>query len=160
VATSAGSPERVELCRTLGADLALNYKTDDVPGRLREFAPEGFDVWYETQREPNLEASIPLLRKHGRMMLMAGRTAKPALPLGSFYPRNCALLGFAMFNATPEEQQVCARGIVRWIEEGLLKPLVGRTFPLAAAAQAEKFLEANTLGGAGLLSGKVVITVD
>src|SRR3954470_14178099 len=74
VATSAGSPERIELCRNLGADLALNYKTDDVPARLREFAPDGFDVWYETQREPNLEVSIPLLRKHGRMILMAGRT--------------------------------------------------------------------------------------
>ena len=105
VATSAGSPERVELCRNLGADLALNYKTDDIPARLREFAPEGVDVWYETQREPNLEVSIPLLRKHGRMILMAGRTAKPALPLGAFYPRNCSLFGFAMFNATPEEQR-------------------------------------------------------
>ena len=160
IATSAGSPERVELCKTLGADLALNYKTDDVPARLREFAPEGFDVWYETRREPNLEESIPLLRKHGRMMLIAGRTAKPALPLGAFYPRNCALLGFAMFNATPDEQQVCAHDMLRWIEEGQLKPLVGRTFPLAAAAQAEKFLEANTVGGAGSLSGKVVINVD
>jgi NADPH2:quinone reductase len=161
IATSAGSPERVELCKTLGADLALNYKTDDVPARLREFAPEGFDVWYETQREPNLEVSIPLLRKHGRMMLIAGRAAKPALPLGAFYPRNCALLGFAMFNATPDEQQVCAHDMLRWIEEGQLKPpLVGRTFPLAAAAQAEKFLEANTVGGAGSLSGKVVINVD
>jgi NADPH2:quinone reductase len=65
-----------------------------------------------------------------------------------------------MFNATPDEQQVCARDIVRWIEEGLLKPLVGRTFPLAAAVQAEKFLEANTVDGAGTLSGKVVINVD
>ena len=95
------APSSVELCRSLGADLALNYKTDDIPARLREFAPEGFDVWYETQREPNLEVSIPLLRKHGRMILMAGRTAKPALPLGAFYPRNCAIFGFAMFNATP-----------------------------------------------------------
>ena len=110
VATSAGSPDRVELCQRLGADLALNYKTDDIPGRLREFSPEGIDVWYETQREPNLELSIPLLRKHGRMVLMAGRTAKPALPLGAFYPRNCAIYGFAMFNATAQEQaRVCGR---------------------------------------------------
>src|SRR5947208_2073087 len=67
VATSAGSPEKVELCRSLGADLALNYRTDDIPARLREFAPEGIDVWYETLRDPNLEVSIPLLRKRGRM---------------------------------------------------------------------------------------------
>ncbi|MGC8640906.1 MAG: NADPH:quinone reductase [Isosphaeraceae bacterium] len=160
VATSAGSPERMELCKTQGADLVLNYKTDDLPARLREFAPDGYDVWYETQREPNLEVSIPLLRKRGRMILMAGRTAKPALPLGAFYPRNCAIFGFAMFNATPEEQEVCARDINHWVDEGLLKATVGRAFPLAAAVEAEKFLEANTLGGAGTLVGKVVITVD
>jgi NADPH:quinone reductase len=160
VATSAGSPEKLELCRNLGAELALNYKTDDLPARLREFAPDGFDVWYETQREPNLEVSIPLLRKHGRMILMAGRTAKPALPLGAFYPRNCALFGFAMFNATPDEQQASARDIVRWVEEGQLKPIIGRNFSLDAAVEAEKFLEANTLGGAGTLTGKVVINVD
>ena len=40
IATSAGSPERVELCKSLGADLALNYKTDDIPARLREFPPK------------------------------------------------------------------------------------------------------------------------
>ena len=53
------APSELELCRRLGADLALNYKTDDIPARLREFAPEGVDVWYETQREPNLEVSDP-----------------------------------------------------------------------------------------------------
>ncbi len=159
VATAAGSPEKLELCRRLGADLALNYKTDDIPGRLREFAPDGIDVWYETQREPNLEVSVPLLRKNGRMLLIAGRTAKPALPLGAFYPRNCALLGFAMFNATPEQQRRCADDMIRWVEEGRLKTVIGRSFPLAAAADAHRFLEENTLKGAGSLAGKVVISL-
>jgi NADPH2:quinone reductase len=160
VATCAGSADRVELCQKLGADLALNYRTDDIPARLREFAPEGVDLWYETQREPNLEVSIPLLRKHGRMILMAGRTAKPPLPLGAFYPRNCSIHGFAMFNSPPEEQQVCAQDINRWIEEGVLRPLVGRVFPLAAAAEAHRFLAANTLEGAGNLIGKVVLAIE
>lgn len=159
VATSAGSPEKVELCKSIGADLAMNYKTDDVPARLREFAPEGLDVWYETQREPDLEVAVPLLRKRGRMILMAGRTAKPVLPLGAFYPRDCSLIGFAMFNATPDEQRRCAEDINRWAAEGTLKPHVGRVFPLAEAAEAERFLEQNTVGGAGTLSGKVVIDV-
>ncbi|MGP0063732.1 MAG: NADPH:quinone reductase [Isosphaeraceae bacterium] len=160
VATAAGSPEKQELCRRLGADLALNYKTDDIPGKLREFSPEGIDVWYETYRDPNLEVSIPLLRKQGRMILMAGRAAKPVLPLGAFYPRNCAIFGFAMFNATPDQQRRCADDIIRWIEEGQLKPIVGRTFPLEAAAEAERFLEENSVKGAGSLSGKVVITIE
>lgn len=159
VATCAGSDEKVALCRSFGADLALNYRTDDIPARLREFAADGVDVWYETQREPNLEVAIPLLRKRGRMILMAGRTAKPVLPLGAFYPRDCSLLGFAMFNATPDEQRRAADDINAWAEAGRLRPHVGRVFPLAEAAEAERLLEQNTLGGAGTLSGKVVLTV-
>jgi NADPH2:quinone reductase len=160
VMTTAGSPERAELCLGLGADLALNYKTDDIAARLKEFAPEGIDVWFETQREPNLEMAIPLLRKRGRMLVIAGRQAKPTLPLGSFYPRDCSLIGFAMFNASPEEQARAAAEINRWVETGQLKPQVGRTFPLTDAAQAERFLEENTVQGAGTLTGKVVLTID
>jgi NADPH2:quinone reductase len=160
VATAAGSPERLELCRRLGADLALNYHSDDIPAKLREFSPEGVDVWFETQREPNLEVSIPLLRKNGRMILIAGRAAKPVLPLGSFYPRNCAILGFAMFNASADQQRRCADDMVRWIEDGVLKPLVGRAFPLSAAVDAVRFLEEKTMTGAGNLTGKVVITIE
>jgi NADPH2:quinone reductase len=160
VATTAGSLERVELCRRLGADLALDYHSDDIPAKLREFSPEGVDVWYETQREPNLEVSIPLLKKNGRMLLIAGRAAKPVLPLGAFYPRNCAIFGFAMFNASPEQQARCADNMIRWIEEGLLKPIVGRPFPLSAAVEAVRSLEDKTLHNAGTLTGKVVITIE
>jgi len=159
VATSAGSPERAELCRGLGADLALNYKADDIPARLREFAPDGIDVWYETLREPNFEVSIPLLRRRGRMVVIAGRAAKPVLPVGLFYPRDCSLFGFAMFNATVDEQRRAADEINRWVEAGKLRPLIGRTFPLVDAAGAQRLLEANTVGGAGTLTGKVVIEV-
>jgi NADPH:quinone reductase len=160
VATSAGSDTNLKVCRDLGADLALNYKTEDIPARLREFAPEGIDVWYETQREPDLEVAVPLLRKRGRMILMAGRAARPVLPLGAFYPRNCALLGFAMFNATVDEQRRAADDINRWSEAGTLRPLIGRTYPLADAAKAEKDLEDNTVNRAGTLHGKIVIAIN
>jgi NADPH:quinone reductase len=160
VATAAGSPERLEFCRRLGADLAINYQSDDIPAKLREFSPEGVDVWFETQREPNLEVSIPLLRKNGRMILIAGRAAKPALPLGAFYPRNCAIFGFAMFNASADQQRRCASDIVHRIEDGVLKPLVGRAFPLPAAADAVRFLEEKSLRGSGSLTGKIVITIE
>lgn len=160
VATTAGTLEHLELCRSLGADLALNYRSDDVPAALREFAESGIDVWYETQREPNFDVAVPLLRKRGRMIVMAGRTARPVLPLGPFYTRNASLHGFAMFNATPAEQRRCADDMIRWIGQGRLKPLVGRTFPLDQAADAHRFLEASTLGNASQVTGKVVLTID
>jgi len=159
VATSAGGAEKVEACKALGADLALNYKTDDLAARLREFAPDGLDLWYETQRGPDLDVAVPLLRKGGRMVLIAGRTSRPVLPLGAFYTKDCSLIGFTMMNATPDDQRRCAAEMNRWAEAGALRPLVGRVFPLDQAAEAERLLEQNTMGGAGTLSGKVVVTV-
>ena len=67
---------------------------------------------------------------------------------------------FAMFNATPDEQRHCAAEMNRLIEKGLLKPLVGRAFPLSAAADAHRFLEANAVHGAGSLTGKVIIAIE
>ena len=159
VVTSAGSDDKLKLCTDLGADLAINYKTGDVPAKIREFATEGVDVWYETQREPNLEVSIPLLRPRGRMILMAGRTAKPTLPLGAFYPRGCSIHGFAMFNCTPEEQSRSAEDMNRWAAAKTMRVLIGKEFSLDETAAAEAYLEANTLHGAGTLTGKIVIRI-
>ena len=155
VATSAGSPEKVELCKALGADLALNYRTDDVPAGLRGFSPEGIDVWYETLRDPDLEVNIPLLRRRGRMVVIAGRAARPALPFGSFYPRDCSLFGFAMFNASTDEQLRSAGDMVTWAEAGKLRTPIARSFPLEEAAGAHRFLE----DGAGRSGGKVIIEI-
>ncbi len=94
------------------------------------------------------------------MIVIAGRAAKPVLPFGSFYPRDCSILGFAMFNASPDEQSACAAEIAKFAEMGLLKTPIGKTFPLAEAARAHKFLDEATIQGSGKLMGKVVIEID
>jgi NADPH2:quinone reductase len=158
VITTVGSAEKADLCRSWGADRVLNYKTDDVPAAVRDFtAGKGVQVWYETQREPDFLRTIPLLSNRGRMIIMAGRQAQPAFPVGPFYTRDLSLYGFAMFNATPEEQRACATDINRWLAEKKLRPLIGKTFHLAETAAAHRLLEENTLGKAGTLAGKVVL---
>jgi NADPH2:quinone reductase len=158
VITTVGSAEKAELCRKWGADQVLNYKTDDVPAGVREFTKgQGVQVWYETQREPDFLRTVDLLAKRGRMVVMAGRQAQPTFPVGPFYVKDCSLFGFAMFNATPEEQRRCAEDINRWLAEKKLHVLIGRTFPLAEAAAAHRLQEENTLHKAGTLSGKIVV---
>ncbi|HSU52867.1 MAG TPA: NADPH:quinone reductase [Candidatus Dormibacteraeota bacterium] len=159
VATTAGTDDKVALCRKLGADLALNYKTDDVDAVLRKFAPEGLNVWWETLREPNFERTIPLLSMAGRMIVMAGRDAKPPFPVGPFYTRNCSLHGFAMFNANASEQEQAAHDLNRWLAEGKLKARIDRVLPLSQAAEAHRIQEASTINKTGELSGKIVLTV-
>jgi len=157
VATTGGSAEKVALCRELGADVAANYKTDDVDAALREFAPGGLDVWWETLREPNFERTVGLLAPRGRMILMAGREARPVFPVGPFYVKGCSLFGFAMFNSSQDEQRRAADDINRWLAAGRLKPRIDRVLPLSEAAAAHRLQEENTLHQAGTLAGKIVL---
>lgn len=157
IITTAGSKERVAACQELGADLAINYKTGNVDDEIRRIAPNGVNVYWETLRDPDFERTIPLLAKRGRMVVMAGREARPAFPVGPFYVKDCSLHGFAMFNATADEQRTCADGINRWLAEGKLRPRIDRVLPLAEAAAAHRLQEENTIRKAGTLAGKIVL---
>jgi len=157
VITTAGTDEKVAECRKLGADLALNYKSPENEAALREFAPQGINVWWETQREPNFERTVPLLAMRGRMVVMAGRDAKPMFPVGPFYVKDCSLHGFAMFNAPADEHRECAEQINRWLSEGKVRARIGRVFPLSQTADAHRLQEENTIGKKGTLAGKIVL---
>ena len=157
VITTAGSDEKAAVCRELGADLAINYKVQDVDATVKAFAPQGVNVWWETLREPNFDRSVALLAPRGRMILMAGREARPAFPVGPFYVKGCSLHGFAMFNATPEEQRAAATDINHWTAAGKLRARIDRILPLSEAAAAHRLQEQNTLGRAGTLAGKIVL---
>lgn len=162
VITTAGSAERVKRCKKLGADLAIDYRTQDVPALvddcLSQIGKIGVDVFWETRREPDFEQAIAMLAERGRMVLMAGRDAKPPLPVGPFYVKGCSLLGFVMFKATPDEQRAAAEDINRWLAGGQIKANIDRVMPLSEAAAAHQLQEDNTVHGAGTLAGKIVLT--
>jgi NADPH:quinone reductase len=157
VVTTAGSEEKAHACRKLGADLVINYQTEDVEAAVKQFAPQGVNVWWETLREPNFDRTISLLAPRGRMILMAGREARPAFPVGPFYVKGCSIHGFAMFNATAQEQGNCSDDINRWLAEGKLVARIDRVLGLAETAAAHRLQEENTIGKAGTLAGKIVL---
>ena len=157
VMTTAGDDRKAEACRQLGADLVVNYKTDDVDEAIREFTPDGVDVWWETLREQDFERIVGHLAIGGRIIVMAGRDARPPFPVGPFYVKDCSMHGFAMFNARPEEQRRCADDINRWMTEGKLRAKIGNVMPLAETAAAHRLQEENTLAMAGTLAGKIVL---
>ncbi len=159
VITTVGSAAKADLARRWGADGVLNYKTDDIAAGIRALTDgKGVNVWFETQREPDFVRTVDLMAQRGRVIVIAGRTAKPVLPVGPFYVKGLTLHGYAMFNATSAEQRACADDINRWLSEGKLDVPIGKVFPLAEAAAAHRFLEENTIGGAGTLTGKVLLT--
>ncbi|MFM8251207.1 MAG: NADPH:quinone reductase [Planctomycetota bacterium] len=157
VIATAGSDDKCAICMSLGADLAINYRTQNVAELTKVFAPGGVQVFWETTREPQFDAIVPLLAERGRIVLMAGREARPVFPVGPFYVKGCSMHGFVMFKATPDEQRVCAEDLNRWLASGQLQPRIGREFRLSEAAQAHQLQEDNTLRQAGTLAGKIVL---
>ena len=87
VIVTAGSTEKIRRCLELGADRAVNYKTEDVAAAIRDFAPQGVDVYWDTTREPDFERSVPLLKHRGRIILMAGLNAHPPSPWERSIPK-------------------------------------------------------------------------
>lgn len=161
VITTVGDDQKEATARELGADIVLNYRRPDLREVLEQAArqSDGIDVWFETLRTPEPETTIPLMARRGRMVVMAGRDARPLLPIGPLYVNDLRIVGFAMFNATADEQRESAEAINRAAVDDACRPLIGRRFSLEEAAAAHQLQEENTLHGAGTLTGKIVVQI-
>jgi NADPH2:quinone reductase len=157
VIATAGNDQKIERCHQLGADFVINYKTTNVESALKKIAPAGVNVWWETLREPSFDLAISGLAARGRMVLMAGREARPPFPVGPFYVKGCSLYGFVMFMATPDEQRAAAEDINRWLAQGKLRANIDRVLPLAQTAEAHRLQEQSTVQKGGQLCGKLVL---
>lgn len=160
VIATAGSEEKCQRVRELGADVAINYNAEAIAEAVNREAPKGVNVFWETRRDPDFDMAVELMASRGRMVLMAGRDARPLFPVGPFYVKECSLHGFVMFKATPVEMRAAAEDINRWLVKGTLKANIAETLPLDEAAEAHRLQEAATLQGDGKIAGKIVLTID
>ena len=157
VIATAGTPEKRQRVEAFGAEIALDYHRDDLVAAVLEAAPGGVDVHWETRREPDFDTAIAMLADRGRMVVMAGREARPPLPVGPFYVKGCRLVGFVMFKADAHQQAAAAVDINRWLARGQLRAPVDRVVTLAHVAEAHAVQEAATVAGSGALAGKIVV---
>ncbi|MGA2065521.1 MAG: NADPH:quinone reductase [Thermoguttaceae bacterium] len=155
VMTTAGNDAKLQICRRLGANVVVNYKTGDLEEALARFGP--VDVWFENLREPNLERAVRHLAQRGRIVVLAGREARSPLPIGPFYLKDGRLLGLAMFNAPADEQRKSAAEMNRWLARGKLRAQIDRVMKLSEAAEAHRLQEAATLQKKNTLAGKIVL---
>lgn len=158
IATGGGS-EKAQLCRDLGADLAIDYHQEDIAESVKDFAPAGVNIFWETRRDPDFDLAVDLMAERGRMVLMAGRDARPEFPVGPFYVKGCSLHGFVMFKASAEEMRLAADDINIWLADGRLHPRIDRIMTLDQAAEAHLLQERSTLQNETELKGKIVIDI-
>lgn len=134
-------------CRTLGADVVLDYRDPDLAARLREAAPAGLDVQVDTSGHNDLEAAVDLSAPRGRIVVLAGPGSAPVLPVGKLYMRDASVLGFAISNAGTAALAQAAATVNTMLADGAWAPrhLVRRTFDDAGWAHSQ--LEAGRVRG-------------
>ncbi len=157
VAVTAGSPEKLEVCRELGASILVNYRTEDFEAVVREATDgHGADVILDTIGAKYLARNVSLLAVNGRLVvigLQGGRTAE--IDLGAMLAKRCALIATTL-RARPAAEKAVIVAAVRehvWplIESGRVRPIVHAAYPLGDAAGAHREMEASTHVGKLLL---------
>lgn len=134
-------------CIESGAAEAIAYDADDFDEQVRAAAPDGYDVWWDNSGRYDFERTLPLLRRGGRVMVMAGLGAAPVLPVGALYVRDVSLHGFAISNASVDDLATAAEAVNAGLVAGWLRGRVGATFPLEEAAKAHAALESGSVRG-------------
>lgn len=141
----------LDACRRLGADTAIDYRNPRLSRRLRDAAPDGIDVHLDTSGHHDLDSAVGLLAHDGRIVLMAGLTRRPELPVGDLYTRDGQVLGFAISNAPASDLAAAAERINRLVSVGALVPRAVEELPLSAAAAAHHRLETGQASGVRLV---------
>ncbi|WKV16001.1 NAD(P)H-quinone oxidoreductase [Janibacter limosus] len=149
VAVTAGSQDKLDVCRELGADIPVNYKEQDFVDEVREATDgHGADVILDLMGAKYLPRNVDLLATSGRLVvigLMGGRTGE--LDLGKMLSKRAAVIATSL-RARPAAEKAAIVAAVHehvWplIEDGAVRPIIQGTHPPDRAADAHRELEAS-----------------
>ena len=158
VAVTAGSAERLEACRQLGADITINYKEQDFVEILRA-ETGGANVILDNMGAKYLGSNIDALAPDGRLVIIGMQGGvKGELNIGKLLGKRASVFA-AGLRFRPLEQKAAIVTDVRerlWplVEQGSVKPIIGQVVPMAEAASAHRALEEGTVFGKVLLAAK------
>ncbi|MET9051969.1 NAD(P)H-quinone oxidoreductase [Streptomyces bacillaris] len=157
VAVTAGSPEKLARCAELGADILINYREQDFVEEVREnTAGAGADVILDIVGAKYLDRNVQALAVNGRLAIIGLQGGvKGELNLGALLAKRAAVTATSL-RGRPLAEKAAIVAAVRehvWplIADGVVRPVVDRTVPMADAAEAHRVLESSTHVGKVLL---------
>jgi putative PIG3 family NAD(P)H quinone oxidoreductase len=157
VLATAGSADKVAMCLDLGADVAIDYRRQDFVDVVAEATDgQGADVILDNMGASYLARNVSALATEGRLVVIGlqGGT-KAELDLNALMRKRAAVVGTTL-RARPvgEKATICAAVVEHvWplVADGTIRPVVGRRFPLAEAAEAHRWMESGESTGKILL---------
>jgi putative PIG3 family NAD(P)H quinone oxidoreductase len=157
VFATAGSPEKVELCESLGAERGINYRDEDFVEVLKEAG--GADVILDNMGAKYLERNVSALATQGRLVVIGMQGgSKGELDLGALLGKRGAVIATSL-RARPvaEKASICASVVEHvWplVGAGRVRTFVHEKVPLEEVSRAHELMES------GSHTGKILLTTD
>lgn len=157
VIACAGGPEKLKVAREHGADHLIDYSREDIRERVKEItAGRGADVIYDPVGGDVFDASLRCIAWEGRIIIIGFASGRiPQVPANIALVKNIDVIGFYWGSYQKHKPQLVRDSFIqllRWVEEGKLKPHVSHHLDLNDVAQAMALLARRQS------TGKVVLT--
>jgi putative PIG3 family NAD(P)H quinone oxidoreductase len=160
VAVTAGSHEKLDACRELGADILINYREDDFAERLMEATDgHGADVILDIIGAGYLARNLAALAPDGRIAnigLQQGRTAE--IDLSLLMSKRGTIMSTTL-RARPAQQkasivEAVAANVWPLVDAGVIRPVIDRELPMRQAGEAHRIMTASSH------TGKIVLRTE
>ena len=152
VIATAGSPEKLDFCRRIGASHVIDHRHEDVGRRLAEITGDhGVDVVFDPVGGPLTEAARRRLAWEGRHLIVGFAAGGiPDFPANHVLVKNYTVLGVHWSAYTKHDHAVvdaAHRHILELYERGQVKPIVARRVALDDVPDALSALESRDVLG-------------
>ena len=160
VLTTAGSDEKCDFCKQLGADKAFNYRDTDWRTAVRDATGgRGVDVLLDMVAGPYTQMNLECMARDGRYSIIAFlQGSRAEVDLRVVLARRLTITGSALRPQTTAEKASIAadveRAVLPLLESGRVRPVIHETFSLEAAAAAHELMESSRH------MGKIVLTTS
>ena len=160
VAVTAGSEDKLQTCRDLGAEITINYRDEDFVARLQESG--GADVIFDIMGASYLDRNIDALASDGQLVIIGMQGGlKGELNIGKLLAKRAHVIGTTLRGRPTsgphsKSEIVAAVTDAVWpmIADGRVRPFIGERIPIQQAGAAHQKLQA------GEVHGKIVLTVQ
>ena len=145
VITTVSSAKKAEVAKAAGADLVIDYKTENVAERIRQFAPKGVDRIVEVDFGGNIETTEKILAKFSTVAIYASRgNPNPKINVRFYTSNNITIYGMQLPLTPMPLQRKAQAGMAEWLAAGRRIHMVAAQFPLKETVEAHLAVEAGT----------------
>ncbi|MDA0347647.1 MAG: NAD(P)H-quinone oxidoreductase [Verrucomicrobia bacterium] len=148
VLVTAGRADKIDFCKQLGADVAVNYKEEDFETVIRKEAPDGVAVILDIAAADYLKPNMKLLKTRGRLVIIALLTGtKAEIDLSLLMRGRQRVIGSVLRSRSLEEKVAIHDRFEEsfWpdLVSGLIKPIIYKTLPIEETEAAQNILANN-----------------